>query len=339
MNTKKEGCRDPEATPNAECSSSGSDSSASRSNPSKRNYIREKLLRSGKNKILKLGLPKGSLQEATFRLFRKAGFNILVTERSYFPTIDDPEIEPILLRAQEISRYVEDGALDCGITGNDWILENNSRVIRITDLVYAKKSMVKVRWVLAVPEGSSINSIKDLEGKRIATELLNLTKQYLKEHKVNADVEFSWGASEAKVGAGLVDAIVELTETGRSLKVQRLKEIATILESTTQFIANKKSYADPWKRNKMEEIALLLKGAIQAEEKVGLKMNVKKSDLKRVIAKLPALKKPTISNLSQEGWFAVETVIDEKTVRTLIPELKKAGASGIIEYPLNKVIY
>lgn len=292
-----------------------------------------------RNKILKLGLPKGSLQEATFRMFRKAGFNISVSERSYFPSIDDPDIEPILLRAQEMSRYVEDGALDCGITGNDWILENNSSVLRIADLVYAKQSMVKVRWVLAAPQDSSINSVKDLKGKRIATELLNLTKQYLKERKVDADVEFSWGATEVKVGAGLVDAVVELTETGGSLKAHGLKEIATILESTTQFIANKKSYADAWKRSKIDEITLLLKGAILAEEKVGLKMNVKKSDLNKVIAKLPALKKPTISNLSQKGWYAVETVIDEKIVRNLIPQLKKAGAEGIIEYSLNKVIY
>lgn len=292
-----------------------------------------------KNKILKLGLPKGSLQEATFRLFKKAGFNLLVGERSYFPSIDDPEIEPILLRAQEMSRYVEDGALDCGITGNDWVLENNSRVIRITDLIYAKQSLVKVRWVLAVPQGSSINSVKDLKGKRIATELLNLTKRYLKEKKVKAEVEFSWGATEVKVNAGLVDAIVELTETGRSLKANRLKEIATVCESTTQFIANKKSYADTWKRSKMNEIALLLNGAILAEEKVGLKMNVRKADLNKVIANLPALKKPTISNLAASGWLAIETVIDEKVVRSLIPQLKKAGATGIIEYSLNKVIY
>jgi len=272
-------------------------------------------------------------------MFKKAGFNISVGERSYFPSIDDPEIEPILLRAQEMSRYVEDGALDCGITGNDWILENNSDVKRITDLVYAKQSMVKVRWVLAVPQGSSINSVKDLKGKRIATELLNLTKRYLKKKKVKAEVEFSWGGTEVKVNAGLVDAIVELTETGRSLKANRLKEIATVCESTTQFIANKKSYADTWKRNKMNEIALLLNGAILAEEKVGLKMNVRKADLNKVIAKLPALKKPTVSNLAASGWLAIETVIDEKVVRYLIPQLKKAGATGIIEYSLNKVIY
>ena len=292
-----------------------------------------------KNKVLKLGLPKGSLQEATFKMFKKAGFNVaLSSERSYFPSLDDPQIEPVLLRAQEMSRYVQDGALDCGITGNDWILENKSDVIRITDLVYAKQSLSQVRWVLAVPEGSGLRSIKDLKGKRIATELVNVTQDYFKKNKVKVEVEFSWGATEVKVSAGLVDAIVELTETGRSLKTNRLVEIATICESTTQFIANKNSYRDSWKRTKMEQIALLLKGAIAAEEKVGLKMNVSSKDLKGVLAILPALKKPTISNLSEEDWYAVETVIDEKVVRTLIPRLKKAGASGIIEYPLNKVI-
>jgi ATP phosphoribosyltransferase len=291
-------------------------------------------------KVLKLGLPKGSLQEATLRMFKRAGFNIsLSSERSYFPSIDDPEIEPILLRAQEMSRYVDDGALDCGITGNDWILENKSEVIKVADLIYAKQSLNKVRWVLAVPEGSGIKSVKDLKGKRVATELLNVTKEYFKKNKVRAEVEFSWGATEVKVSCGLVNAIVELTETGRSLRVNKLKEIATVLESTTQFIANKNAYRDKWKRNKIEETVTLLKGAIAAEEKVGLKMNVKKEDIKKVIALLPALKRPTISGLSQKGWFAVETIIDGKIVRVLIPELKKAGAQGIIEYPLNKVIY
>ncbi len=294
----------------------------------------------GKNKVLKLGLPKGSLQEATFRMFKKAGFNMnLPSERSYFPSINDIEIKPVLLRAQEMSRYVQDGALDCGITGNDWILENGSSVIRITDLAYAKQSLNKVRWVLAVPQDSGIKSAKDLEGKRVATELVNVTKGYFKKNKVRVNVEFSWGATEVKVSAGLVDAIVELTETGSSLRANKLIEIATLCESTTQFIANKNSYKDPWKKSKMEEIALLLKGAIAAEEKVGLKMNVRKADLKKVIAKLPALKKPTISGLSDDGWFAVETIIDEKIVRQIIPVLKKAGAQGIIEYPLNKVIY
>jgi ATP phosphoribosyltransferase len=292
------------------------------------------------SKILKLGLPKGSLQEATLRMLKKAGFNVnLSSERSYFPSIDDKEIDPVLLRAQEMPRYVEDGALDCGITGNDWILENRSDVARVTDLVYAKQSMNKVRWVLAVPQGSGIRSVKDLEGKRVATELVNVTTDYFKKNKVKAEVEFSWGATEAKVSTGLVDAIVELTETGRSLKANNLLEIATLCTSTTQFIANKKSYKDSWKRAKMEQIALLLRGAIAAEEKVGLKMNVRKQDLKKVVAKLPALKRPTISGLSSDGWFAVETVIDGSTVRVLIPELKKSGAQGIIEYPLNKVIY
>lgn len=289
-------------------------------------------------KILKLGLPKGSLQEATLKMFRKAGFNISVSERSYFPSIDDPEIEPVLLRAQEISRYVETD-LDCGITGEDWILENKSKVIKIAELVYAKQSLKPVRWVVAVPLGSPIKNIRDLKGKQIATELVNVTKQFLKKHRIRADVEFSWGATEVKVAQGLVEAVVELTETGKSLEANKLRAIATVCESTTQFIANKDAYKDAWKKAKMEEIAVLLRGAITAEEKVGLKMNVRKQDLKRVIKLLPALKKPTISELSEEGWFAVETVIDEKVVRTLIPELKKQGAQGIIEYPLNKVIY
>ena len=293
-----------------------------------------------KNKVLKLGLPKGSLQESTFKIFKKAGFNVnLSSERSYFPSIDDAEIEPVLLRAQEMSRYVQDGALDCGITGNDWILENKSDVVRVTDLIYAKQSLNKVRWVLAVPQDSGIKTIKDLDGKRIATELVSVTKDYFAKNKVKVEVEFSWGATEVKVSAGLVDAIVELTETGRSLKANKLIEIATLCESTTQFIANKASYKDAWKKSKMEEISLLLKGAISAEEKVGLKMNVRKEDLNKVLAKLPALKKPTISGLSEDGWLAIETVIDERVVRVLIPGLKKAGAEGIIEYPLNKVIY
>jgi ATP phosphoribosyltransferase len=292
-----------------------------------------------KNK-LKLGLPKGSLQEATFKMFKKAGFNIsMSSERSYFPSVDDQEIEAVLLRAQEMSRYVQDGALDCGITGNDWILENKSDCVRITDLAYAKASMNKVRWVLAVPQDSGITKIKDLKGKRIATELVCVTKEFFKKNKVNVEVEFSWGATEAKIRSGLVDAIVELTETGSSLRANKLIEIATLCESTTQFIANKNSYRDNWKKAKMEQIALLLKGAISAEEKVGLKMNVRKQNLRKVIQKLPALRKPTISSLSEDGWVAIETVIDEKVVRVLIPELKKAGAQGIIEYPLNKVIY
>jgi len=292
-----------------------------------------------KTKVLKLGLPKGSLQEATFKMFKKAGFNLsLSSERSYFPSIDDPEIEPVLLRAQEMSRYVE-ADLDCGITGNDWILENGSKVKEVSELVYAKQSLKPVRWVIAVPKGSSIKGLKDLKGKQIATELVNVTKKFLKKNKIKADVEFSWGATEVKVAQGLVEAIVELTETGRSLKANGLKEIATVCESTTKFIANYNSWKDAWKRNKIEQIALLLKGAISAEEKVGLKMNVREGDLKKVLSRLPALKKPTISGLSERGWFAIETIIDERVVRVLIPELKKAGAQGIIEYPLNKVIY
>ncbi|MFA5276707.1 MAG: ATP phosphoribosyltransferase [Candidatus Omnitrophota bacterium] len=293
-----------------------------------------------KKKVLKLGLPKGSLQEATFKIFKKAGFNVnLPSERSYFPSIDDAEIEPVLLRAQEMSRYVQDGALDCGITGNDWILENKSDVVRVTDLIYAKQGLNKVRWVLAVPQDSGIKSVKQLSGKRVATELVNVSKDYFAKMKVKVEIEFSWGATEVKVSAGLVDAIVELTETGRSLRANKLIEIATLCESTTQFIANKAAYKDAWKKAKIGEIALLLKGAISAEEKVGLKMNVKKGDLNKVLAKLPALKKPTISGLSEDGWVAIETIIDERVVRILIPELKKAGAEGIIEYPLNKVIY
>jgi len=293
-----------------------------------------------KDKILKLGLPKGSLQEATFKMLKKAGFNVnLSSSRSYFPSIDDVEIQCTLLRAQEMSRYVQDGALDCGITGNDWILENKSDVVRVSNLTYAKQSMSKVRWVLAVPQDSGIKTVKDLEGKRIATELVNVTKDYFEKNKVKVEVEFSWGATEVKVSGGLVDAIVELTETGSSLRANKLTEIATLCESTTQFIANKSAYQDNWKKTKMEQIALLLEGAITAEDKVGLKMNVKKEDLAKVIAKLPALKKPTISGLSDDGWVAIETIIDEKVVRILIPELKEAGACGIIEYPLNKVIY
>lgn len=293
-----------------------------------------------KNNFLKLGLPKGSLQESTFRMLRKAGFSVsLSSERSYFPSINDPEIKLVLLRAQEMARYVQDGALDCGITGNDWVLENNADVLRVTDLAYAKQSLNKVRWILAVPQDSGIKSIKDLEGKRIATELVNVARNYFKKNRVNVDVEFSWGATEVKVSAGLVDAIVELTETGSSLKANKLVEIATLCESTTQFIANKGSYKNSWKKTKMEEIALLLQGAIAAEEKVGLKMNVQKSNLKKVLSILPALKKPTISGLSDDGWYAIETVIDERIVRSIIPGLKRAGAQGIIEYPLNKVIY
>lgn len=272
-------------------------------------------------------------------MFKKAGFNIHAGERSYIPSVDDPEIDPVLLRAQEMSRYVEDGAIDCGITGNDWILENGSDVVKVEDLAYAKQSLNPVRWVLAVPESSGIRDVRGLEGKLIATELVNVTKEYLKKSRVKADVEFSWGATEVKVATGLVNGIVELTETGRSLKAHKLKIISTIVESTTQFIANKLSFKDGWKKQKMRQICLLLKGAIQAEGKAGLKMNIRSRDLKKIIGILPALKNPTISTLSQKGWLAVETIIEEKIVRTIIPRLKEAGAEGIIEYPLNKLIY
>ncbi len=291
------------------------------------------------SQVLKLGLPKGSLQESTFKMFKKAGFNLHVGERSYFPSIDDTEIEPVLLRAQEMARYVEDGTLDCGITGNDWIVECGADVVRVEELIYAKQSLNPVRWVLAVPEASNIKDVKGLQNKRVATELVNVTKNYLKKNKVKADVEFSWGATEAKVASGLVDAIVELTETGRSLRAHNLRQVATIVESTTQFIANKNSYKDSWKKDKMGQITLLLKGAIQAEEKVGLKMNVREENLQKVISLLPALKNPTISGLSRKPWLAVETIIDEKIVRGIIPRLKAAGAEGIIEYSLNKLIY
>lgn len=289
-------------------------------------------------KKLKLGLPKGSLQEATIKIFERAGFKIYVSGRSYFPYIDDDEIEPVLLRAQEMSRYVEQGVLDCGITGADWILENGSKVLVLEDLIYAKQSAVKVRWVLAVPENSSVKSVKDLKGKRVATELVNVTENYLKKNKVNADVEFSWGATEAKVATGLVDAVVELTETGSSLRAHKLRIIATVCESTTQFIANKEQARNSWKKRKMEQIALLLKGAMDAAGMVGLKLNVSKKNLDKILKSLSSLKNPTVSPLSRTDWLAVETVIHEGKVRTLIPELKKAGAQGIIEYSLNKVI-
>jgi len=290
------------------------------------------------DKKLRLGIPKGSLTEATVKMFAKAGFSIVVSSRSYVPVIDDPELRPIMLRAQEMSRYVEDGVLDCGITGNDWILENRSDVVKLADLAYAKQSMNPVRWVLAVPEQSAIKSVKDLQGKRIATELVQVTRDYLKKNHVTADVEFSWGATEVKVAAGLVDAIVELTETGSSLRAHNLKEIATICTSTTQFIVNKAALRDSWKKKKMEQLILLLRGAIEAEGKVGLKMNVLRANLKQLLAVLPALRKPTISHLSDDKWLAVETVIEEKLVRKIIPELKEAGAEGIIEYSLNKLI-
>jgi len=290
-------------------------------------------------KRLKLGLPKGSLQEATFKVFERAGFKVYISGRSYFPVIDDQEIAPVLLRAQEMSRYVEDETLDCGITGADWILENESDVVSLAELNYAKQSANKVRWVLAVPESSSIKSVQELKGKKIATELVNVTQKYLAKNRVKADVEFSWGATEVKVATGLVDAVVELTETGSSLKANNLRIVSTICESVTKFIANKKAFKDSWKRQKMDQLIVLLQGAIQANNMVGLKMNIEKKNLNKILKLLTALKNPTISQLSRKDWLAVETVIDEGTVRTLIPALKRQGAQGIIEYSLNKVIY
>lgn len=288
--------------------------------------------------ILRLGLPKGSLQDATFELFRRAGFTISVDKRSYFPTIDDEEIEVMLIRAQEMSRYVEEGVFDVGITGLDWIKENNSDVIEVADLEYAKQGFRPVKWVLAVPNDSPIKSIQDLQGKHIATELVNVTRSYLEEKGINAKIEFSWGATEVKAPR-LVDAIVELTETGSSLRANNLRIVETILESTTKLIANKEAWNDPQKRNKIENLAILLQGALAGTQKVGLKMNVFKKNLDQVIALLPALRKPTISKLSDEDWVAVDSIVDEKVVRKIIPDLKRAGAEGIVEYPLNKVIY
>lgn len=290
-------------------------------------------------KKLKLGLPKGSLQDATVALFEKAGFKVVVSSRSYFPSIDDQEISPVLLRAQEMSRYVEDETLDCGITGNDWIEENSSDVKRIAELQYSKATSNKVRWVLAVPEESSIKTAKGLEGKKIATEVVNITKKYLAKHKVKAHVEFSWGATEAKVASGLVDGIVELTETGSSLRANKLRIVETLCESSTQFIANHKAYKDPWKRKKMEQVLMLLRGALDAKNMVGLKMNLARKDLNAVLKVLTSLRNPTVSPLANDSWVALETVIDESTVRQIIPALKEAGAEGIIEYSLNKLIH
>jgi ATP phosphoribosyltransferase len=288
-------------------------------------------------KKLRLGIPKGSLEGATVSLFEKAGYAIRATERSYFPSIDDPEVECMLVRAQEMPHYVERGVLDFGITGHDWVVETGAKVRELSELIYAKQGMRPVRWVLAVPERSRIHSVKDLKGRTIATEAVNLTKEYLRKHKVKAEVEFSWGATEAKPPE-LADAIVELTETGSSLRANDLKVIDTVLESTTQVIVNRQSWKDAWKRRKIENIVLLLQGALAAQGKVGLKLNVSQDDLKAVLALLPALKKPTISQLSQKNWVAVETILDEPTVRDLIPELKRAGAQGIVEYPLNKIV-
>jgi ATP phosphoribosyltransferase len=287
---------------------------------------------------LKLGIPKGSLETATVDLFKRAGFNITLSSRSYFPAIDDPEIECMLIRAQEMARYVQDGVLDAGLTGLDWVAEVDADVQVVADLIYSKASFGKVRWVLAVPESSSINSVKDLEGKVIATELVGATQRYLARNGVTAKVEFSWGATEVKPPV-LADAIVEVTETGSSLRANKLRIVETLMESNTQLIANKASYADPWKQSKLSDLKMLLDGAIAALGKVGLMLNVSKANLAAVLAVLPALKKPTISSLSDQDWLALNTILDESTVRTIIPKLKAAGAEGIVEYPLNKIVF
>lgn len=292
---------------------------------------------------LKLGLPKGSLQDATVQLFARAGFSIYVSSRSYFPTIDDPEIECMLIRAQEMARYVSDGVLDAGLTGQDWILEHElgegtTGVIEsLADLIYAKQSFGKVRWVLAAPEESAIASAADLDGKTIATELVRVTRQYFTKRGVRVNVEFSWGATEVKPPV-LADAIVEATETGSTLRANRLRILDTVMESNTQLIANRSALADPWKRTKLENVALLLRAAIEAHGRVGLMLNIRRVDLENVLALLPALQRPTISALSDADWVAVNTIIEERTVRDLIPRLKVAKAQGIVEYPLNKIV-
>jgi ATP phosphoribosyltransferase len=287
---------------------------------------------------LRIGLPKGSLQESTRELFRRAGYSVVFGERSYYPSIDDPELEALLVRSQEIPRYVDHGILDVGIAGSDMIIENDADVVKVADLLYSKASLGSVKWVLAVPEDSEINSVSDLEGKTIATELVNTTKKYLRENGVRATVEFSWGATEVKP-PDLADAIVELTETGSSLRANKLRIVDVVMESHSCFFANKESWEDPWKRQKAENLATLLQGALNAAGMVGLKMNVSRSDLAKVLAELGSLKNPTVSNLSDPEWVAVETILEEKIVREIIPKLKDAGAQGIIEYPLNKVIY
>ena len=287
---------------------------------------------------LRLGLPKGSLQDATIQKMAKAGFNVQISSRSYIPYVDDEELEIRLIRAQEISRYVEHGYLDCGITGHDWVKENGSDVHEVGEFVFSKISRQPTRWVLAVPEDSPIKSVKDLQGKRIATEVVNLTNAYLKKNGVKAEVEFSWGATEVKAHE-LVDAIVEVTETGSSLRANKLRIVETLLTSTPRLIVNHDSWKSSWKRKKIETLALLLRGAIEAEAKVGLKMNIEQKRLADLLKTLPALRNPTIAQLSLPGWVAVETIIDERIVREIIPQLKAAGAEGIIEYPLNKVVY
>jgi len=288
-------------------------------------------------RVLRIGLPKGSLQESTLALLKKAGFNFQVSSRSYHAVCDDPEIKALLIRAQEMARYVQDGVFDCGLTGLDWIREQEAEVIEVADLVYSKASMRPVRWVLAVPNDSPVQSVKDLQGKRIATEVVNLTRNYLKKHGVKAEVEFSWGATEVKAPE-LVDAIVEVTETGSSLEANNLRIVEVLLESWTKLIASKKAWANPWKREKIENLAMLMRAAIDAEDRVGLKLNAPKDKLAQVLAVLPALTSPTVSPLRDEHWVAVESILPEKTVREIIPKLKRAGAAGIVEYPLNKVV-
>jgi len=286
---------------------------------------------------LKLGIPKGSLQDATVDLFARAGWKIVVSSRSYVPSIDDPEIECLLVRAQEMARYVETGALDAGITGHDWVVEADAAVEELAELVYAKQRLARVRWVLAVPEDSLVRHARDLAGKVIATEVVRITEKYLARHGVTSRVEFSWGATEVKVPR-LADAIVEVTETGSSLRANRLRVVDTVLESATVFIMNRAAAADPWKREKAENLILMLQGAIAAASKVGLLLNVKRDDLPRVLEVLPALKKPTISTLSDPDWVAVNTIIEEAVVRQILPKLKAASAQGIVEYPLNKIV-
>lgn len=289
-------------------------------------------------KILKLGIPKGSLEANTIDLFKKAGWRITSDARSYFPDIDDPEISCKLVRAQEMSRYVEDGTLDLGLTGIDWIMENNSDIVVVQDLVYSKVSTQKARWVLVVRDDSPYKSIEDMEGKRISTELVNFTKKYFAEKNINIHVEFSWGATEAKVVEGLVDAVVEVTETGSTIKANKLRIIHELMKTNTQLIANRDAWKNQWKRKKIQQISTMLDGSLQAMGKVGLKLNVAKENLKEVMALIPSLKSPTISSLSSEKWFAVESIVNAKAMRDLIPKLLEAGAQGIIEYPLNKVI-
>ena len=287
--------------------------------------------------ILKLGIPAGSLQDSTAALFRQAGYNIRFSSRSYYPSIDDPEIECLLIRAQEMARYVEQGILDAGITGHDWVLETQADVVEICEMVFSKVSRRKVRWVLAVPEDSDINSVADLAGKRIATEAVGLTRNFLAENGVEATVEFSWGATEVKPPK-LADAIVEVTETGSSLRANNLRILDTVIESSTRLIANNDAAADDWKRSKLDNIALMLQSCLDAEDKAGLMMNVRRTDLPTILDKLPALQQPTISSLSDPDWVAVNTILDDNTVRTIIPALKAAGARGIVEYPINKII-